>query len=173
MALTPKERKQRQLARDHEARRRLPDSTAPYQSLPFHVWAEDDPNDSEFIIPWELMGFEAPKFDNDKGPSEFSIHPFGNQADHDETFAGFDGSVGRAELMAEMLIEAGRALASSVNTFKKQELQKRFAALEQEDLSDPERRKKALSESAHIARLQDELAKKVRYTMPQWIIKGI
>lgn len=173
MALSATERKQRQLARDYNTLRQMPDSTLPYLSQPFHVWAENDPNDSEFIIPWELIGLESPTFDDDRGPAVFSTHPFGDQAEHDEYFAGFKGSVGRAELMAGLLIEAGHALASSINSFKCQELQSRFAALEAEDLSDPVRRKAALAEGAQISRLQDELKKNVRYTIPQWVVKGI
>lgn len=173
MALTAKERKQRQLARDHQARRQLPDSTYPFLSQPYHVWVQDDPNDSEFLIPWELMGLEAPTFEDDRGPAEYSTHEFYDQEDHDELFGSFKGSVGRAELMAELLIEAGQALARSVNAYKRQELQKRFADLEAEDLSDPERRKAALAEGARITRLLDELKKNVRSTVPQWIVKGI
>lgn len=171
MALSATERKRRQLERDREALRKLPESTYPFLSEPYHKWVKDTDDTSDFDVPWELMGFEPPTFDDDQGAASYSVHPFGNKEDMDEIFDGYDGSVGRAEFMVLQLICAAQALSISVNSYKRKQLEKRLAALETEDLTDPDRRKAAFAESALIARLQDELQKNVRYTFPQWIVK--
>lgn len=173
MALSAKERKQLQLNRDEERRRRLPDSTYQFLSEPFYVWAQENEDWSEFTIPLELAGIEPPFFEDDRGPAEFVFTHVFEPSDSDETFGSYEGSIGRAEFMAGSLIDAGVALAGRVNLYKRLELQKRQAELEAEDLSDPERRKAAFAEGARIAKLLEELEKNVRRTIPQWLVKDI
>jgi hypothetical protein len=173
MALSATERKRKQLERDREYLRKLPESTYPFLAKPYDAWLESEGDTSDINVPWELMGFESPSFDDNKGPEQYSIHPFGHQEDMDEIFAGYEGSVGRAEFMVIQLICAAEALSISINQYKRNQLAERLDSLEAEDLSDPDRRKTAFAESALIARLQDELQKNVRYTFPQWIVKGV
>lgn len=173
MALTANERKQRQLARDEEERRRMPDSTYPFLSQPFFEWLEADSNWQEVADFFELMGVMPPDFNDDSGPADHSIHEIAESYVQDATFGGYERSVGRAELMAELLIGASASLSGLVNRFKKEELAKRLTTLEAEDLADPDRRRAAMAEIAQITRLQAELQKNVRYTFPQWKIKGV
>lgn len=173
MALTANERKQRQLARDEQVRRRMPDSTYPFLSQSFSEWLEADQNWDEVRTPLELCGIQSPEFDDDTGPAEHSIREISDEQEHADTFDAFKGSIGRAELMAELLIGAGESLARMINRFKKEELATRLAALEAEDLADPDRRRAALAEVAQITRLQEELQKNIRHTLPQWMVKGV
>lgn len=173
MALSANERKQRQLARDEAARRRMPDSTYPFLSQPFHEWLDADDNWDEVKSNLDLIGIQSPEIDDDTGPSEHSLREISDREEHADTFTAFEGSIGRAELMAEALIGAGESLARMINRFKREELKKRLIALEAEDLADPDRRRAALAEVAQITRLQEELQKNIRHTLPQWMVKGV
>lgn len=173
MALSANERKQRQLARDEATRRRMPDSTYPFLTQPFHEWLEVDGNWDEVEAPLRLCGIQPPQFDDDSGPAEHSIHEISDREEHADTFAAFERSIGRAELMAELLIGAGESLARMVNRFKKEELDQRLVALGAEDFANADRRRAALAEVAQITRLQEELQKNIRRTLPQWMVKGV
>lgn len=56
MALTAKQRKQNQLAREREAQRVMPDSTYEFLHVPFHEIAENDPIWSNVTLRLELIG---------------------------------------------------------------------------------------------------------------------
>ncbi|PQO24829.1 hypothetical protein C2I36_00425 [Rhodobacteraceae bacterium WD3A24] len=174
MALSARDRKRRQLEREAEEKKRLPDSTYPYLGTSFHEYLSDDPqwNDVEFLI--ALTGMEPPVFEDDRGPKEFADEEcFADEESLDEAFKGSEGSIGRAECMVGFLLDASIELARIINTYKKQELQKRLDEINARDLSDPEERRRTLDEAVHIARLQEELDKNVRRTIPQWSLKGV
>ena len=123
MALTAKERKQKQLAREQEELRKLPDSTYDFLETPFYVAAEDNPNWSNVSLSFELMGLEPPEFEDDRGPADFAHeHCFATDEDRADAFEGYCGSIGRAEAMVDFLLDASIELASVINTYKKQAL---------------------------------------------------
>ena len=167
MAMTPLERKRRQLEREEQERKRMPDASYPYLHMPFFEYVENDPNWSNVELNFDLMGIPAPVFDNDDGPSSQS-----GQVDEDEVYAGYSGSIGRAEVMIGQLLDAATELASIVNRYKLREIEARVREVEQIDLTDPEERKAALSEVVRLSQLRERLEKKVRRTLPEWSLKG-
>lgn len=174
MALSAAERKRRQLEREDLARRRRPDSTYEYLSTPFYKHVNDDGADwSAVALPFELMGIEPPEFVDDRGPTE-AASPDALPApggDEENGFEGFEGSMGRAEAMVDMLITAAVELSSIINHFKRNELNKYLADLETRDLSDQAARAKALKDAVRITAIQEELSKNVRREFPQWKVK--
>ncbi|HAC48282.1 hypothetical protein A3753_14790 [Sulfitobacter sp. HI0082] len=174
MALTAKERKQKQLAREQEELRKLPDSTYDFLETPFYVAAEDNPNWSNVSLSFELMGLEPPEFEDDRGPADFAHeHCFATDEDRADAFEGYCGSIGRAEAMVDFLLDASIELASVINTYKKQALRDHRQQIENADLSDPDTRHKALETIARLTRIEDALDKNVRRTLPQWKVKGL
>ncbi len=174
MALTAKQRKQNQLAREHEERRKLPDATYEFLKIPFHEEAENDSNWSSVTLSFELMGIDAPVFEDDRGPEDFAMEfCFATDEDRDETFAGYSGSIGRAELMVDFLLDAAIELAGVIRNYKKRAISAQRKEIEEADLSDPDDRRKAMETIARLARIEDVLDKNVRRTLPQWIAKGI
>lgn len=172
MALSAKERKQKQLEKERQELARQMDATYPYLKTPFFKRLENDGNWSSVELSFDLMGIDPPVFEDDRGPAEFAADEcFSTDEDRIEAFQCSEKSVGRAEVMVDMLLDAAMELSSIINRFKQGELQKRREELEQSDLSDPERRSKALQDAAEIARLQDELQKNVRRTFPTWRVK--
>ncbi len=174
MALSAKERKQRQLAREQEEARKLPDSTYRFLKTPFYKHLEDDPNWSSVEMVFDLIGIDPPDFADDRGPEHFVGEGiYADDQDLSDVFAASKGSIGRAEVMVGCLLDAVSEFSQIINNYKKRELSQRLAELESKDLSNSEDRKVALAEAADIAKLQVELAKNVRRTFPQWLIKGI
>lgn len=174
MAMSAKERKHKQLEREREQLRYLDDSTYPYLTNPFHRWTSEDPNWTNVTLPLELAGFEGPVFETDEGPEKFAIEDaLPPEEDPADTFPGFKGSVGRAEVMVDLLLDAAAELAQSLNRYKVEELSARRAEIEASELATAEERKAAFEAVEHISKVEAELAKNVRRTLPQWKVKGV
>ena len=172
MALSAKERKQKQLEREQHARARMRDATYPYLKTPFFEHLERDGNWSSVELCFDLLGIDPPVFDDDRGPEDFANDAcFSTDEERVEAFQCSEKSIGRAEVMVDMLQDAAMELSSIINRFKKSELQKRREELEKSDLSEPNRRVDAFETAGEIAKLQDELSKNVRRTSPVWRVK--
>ena len=172
MALSAKERKQRQLERERQELVKIQDATYPYLATPFYEHLEQNGNWSSVELCFDLLGINPPSFNDDRGPEAYANDIcFSSDEEKAETFQSSEKSIGRAEVMVDMLIGAAMEMASIINNFKADELQKQRLELENHDLSTPESRKDALEKAAEIAKLQDELRKNVRYTFPRWRVK--
>ncbi len=174
MALSAKERKQQQLKREQKQLRLLPDSSYEYLRVPFHVHLETDSNWSSVTLPLEMAGIEPPEFEDDRGPEAYAFEEcFATDEDRDEAFGGAAKSIGRAEVMIGLLMDAATELALIVNKYKRTELERRLKEIEAADLSDPEERKAALEQVVHIEKIKGALSKNVRRSLPQWEAKGV
>jgi hypothetical protein len=174
MALSAKQRKQNQLARERDELRVLPDSTYEFLKAPFHEYVESDPNWSNVTLPFDLIGMEPPAFEDGRDPGEFAaVACFRTDADRDDAFQGYIGSIGRAEVMVGCLLDAAVELAGIIQTYKKKAIAVRRNEIEGADLSDPDIRREALEEITRLARIEEILSKNVRRTLPQWEVKGL
>lgn len=172
MAFSAKERKQKQLENERKAKARLSDATYPYLSTPFFERLERDGNWETVEQYFALLGMEPPVFENDCGPEAFAEEEcFSTEEDRIEAFQGSTNSVGRAEVMVDMFLDAAMELSGIINRFKLDELKMRRAELERSDLSEPNNRIDALEAAAEIAKLHVELKKNVRRTFPVWRVK--
>jgi len=172
MALSAKERKQKQLEREQQASNKTPDATYPYLETPFFEHLEDDGNWSSVELCFDLMGLDPPIFEDDRGPEDVASDDcFSTDEDRVEAFKSSANSIGRAEVMVDLLLDAAVELSDIINKFKSAELQRRRDELAQSDMSNPDERSNALESSAQLAKLQDELKKNVRRTFPTWRVK--
>jgi hypothetical protein len=90
-----------------------------------------------------------------------------------DAYAGFEGSIGRAESMVDNLLAAASGIAMVINHYKKEELRKRIAEIEESDLSESGVRKKVLADIVRLKTMMDLLQDKmVRVSLYQWKIKG-
>lgn len=123
---------------------------------------------------FELLGIEPPEFLDDRGPDQVACEScFATDEDCAEAFTGTANSIGRAEVMVGALLDAATELASIINGFKRGELVKRLQEIEADSLADPAERKAAITAAMHFSKLQEELGKNVRRTLPQWQVKGV
>src|SRR5689334_23203025 len=113
MAMTPLERKRKQLEREEQERKSMPDASYPFLKTPFFKYLDSDANWSNVEMNFDLMGLPTPVFADDSGPKSQS-----GEFDEPEVFAGYAGSVGRAEIMIEQLLDAATELATIVNRYK-------------------------------------------------------
>lgn len=172
MAMSAKERKQMQIERERQELARKIDATYPYLKTPFFEHLEQNDNWSSVELCLELLGIDPPMFEDDRGPEDFAADEcFSTAEDRIEAFKCSENSIGRAEVMVDMMLDAAVELSNIINRFKQGELQKRREEFEQSDLSEPNRRVEALEAAAEIARLKEELQKKVRRTLPVWRVK--
>jgi hypothetical protein len=172
MALSAKERKQKQLEKERQELARQMDATYPYLKTPFFKQLKNNGNWSSVELCFELVGIDPPVFEDDRGPADFAADEcFSTDEERIEAFQCSEKSIGRAEVMVDMMLDAASELSDIINHFKQDELRKRRAELERSDLSEPNRRTEALEAAAEIARLQEELKKNVRRTFPAWRIK--
>ena len=72
MAMSARERKQKQLEREREVLGRLDDATYPFLKKPFFMHVDDDPNWTDIALSLELLGIEPPVFEDDRGPEHYA-----------------------------------------------------------------------------------------------------
>lgn len=172
MAMTPTERKRKQVERERAYLRALPDSTYPFLKTPFHRWASGtDWDNAEHDI--NAAGMDMPVLTDEKGPRSKDGEVEAGASDDWHPYAGYEGSIGQAESMVDYLLDALSQMTTAINIYKMEELSDRIAELEQADLSDPEAKKQALADIVRLTKMKEHLSKSVRVSLPQWKVKGI
>jgi hypothetical protein len=173
MAMTATERKRLQVERDKERAKRLPDLVYGLARPPLGAWLEEhgDPVDLEQVaICFDGMNMEPPSFDSDGGPVSKTgnfVYPTTEDGE-----LSYPGALGRAELDVALLLEAAKSLASLLNAYKRDVIETRIAAIEAEDLSDPQIRRRRLDEIVILKKALERLDKSVRTDVNQWQLRG-
>lgn len=174
MALTPAEKQRAYRERQKKEQWFNEDGTYGYLKTPFFKQLERSGNWSSVTLAFEMLGIEPPEFEDDRGPDAFAFdHCFRTDEDKREAFASHPRSIGRADAMVGILMDAAFELAHIIQQYKLAELDARLEELSALDLSDPETKKRVLRETVRIEKMKDALRKTARRTMPQWEAKGI
>ena len=123
MAKSALERKQRQIERQRELDRIKPDSTYPFLKEPFFAWLKSMEGQGD----WEaaMWHFDAsalpqPEFDDDSGPRSIDGEVERMKDEHYDPYAGYEGSIGRAESLVDNLIAAASGIALVINHYKQE-----------------------------------------------------
>lgn len=176
MAKSAAQRKREQIERQREQERLLPDSTYPFLKEPFYAWLKRNSDRGDWesaMFHLDAAALPRPEFDDDRGPYSIDDEAELLKDENYDPYAGFEGSIGRAESMVDNLIATASGMAMVINQYKQEELKKRIAEIEQSDLSNPEVRKKALADIVRLRVMMDRLKDKmVRVSLYQWKIKG-
>ena len=161
MALTQAEIQKRYRERLKAEKAKAPERTDEVLRRPFFQFLAEHGkwlNDADPAL--TDVGITPPEFDDDV--DEFW-----------ERYGEIDrGSIGRAERMVGAFLDSAVALASDINRYKREEITRAITTIEQSDLTDPAARKKALAEMVRLTKLRDRLNKQVRWTLPEWKVKG-
>ena len=176
MAKSALQRKREQVERDRIAMRSLPDSSYPFLHRPFFDWLKDNAENNWHIFYAEILaaGFDAPEFLDDSGPSSFDgAYEGGLTGTDEDPYAGYEGSIGRAESIVDHLLSSASLLALVIQEYKLEQLDDRIAEIENADLSDPDKRKGALADMVKMAKIREQLQKQTRYQVPGYKVKGI
>lgn len=114
-----------------------------------------------------ILGNSWWNFSNDDG-----IELLSDDALDADEMRNASNSLGKAELILNVLGDIATTLAADVNAYKKKEISNRIAEIETSDLSDPDTRKKALADIVRLKKMLDQLDKQVRWSFPQWEVTG-
>lgn len=127
---------------------------------------------SQYVQSPELGGFEVPLFEDDGGPEVSTLDDLSNPLEpsgFSNPFGDSKGSsLGKAEIVIAMLLDAASDLAATVNDYKRSEISARIAEIEASDLSDPEVRRQAFDKVAALKRMLEELDKDTRWPLRVW-----
>ncbi|HCP80365.1 MAG TPA: hypothetical protein DIT67_01780 [Octadecabacter sp.] len=172
MALTPAEKqkayRERQKEKAKDERHKGGDAAAGLFRTPFSEWAQHNNEIDELINYSSLAGFELPAFEDERDPEAFVI----DRECHGEgdMFGEAKGALGRAEVTISILQDVALLLATSVNSYKRQEIVARLSELENSDTTD---RAMAMSEAVKLNKMLDQLDKQVRRSFPQWKVTDV
>jgi hypothetical protein len=161
MAQTQAEIQKRYRERLKAEKAKAPDETDVFLQRPFFQFlAEQGKWLDDANVALTEVGITPPTFNDDSDPY------WQENGDKDR------GSIGRAERMVGAFLDSAVALASDINRYKREEITRAITKLEQSDLSDPTVRTKALVEIVRLTKLRDRLDKQVRWSLPEWKVKG-
>lgn len=172
MAMTEAEKKRVQRARKKAELRNAPNEAHSYFKEPFSEFMNrDDVRDNfdQVSTPLELLGYEAPAFDDERGPMDFA---------DPNTIAGVpdpfpyaaDDAIGRAHVFIECLLDAAEKMAGFANAYEREQLEARLKELESSSEAD---RATAMKEAVRLNKMLDQLSKRVRRDFPQWKVTGV
>ncbi|OQM74704.1 hypothetical protein [Manganibacter manganicus] len=166
MAKTPAEYQRAYRERKAEAAKLAGDPTDKIARQKFSEYIADNldsfQSEVHYLLEWAGIKPDAlPTFETDNDP-EYDA----------ESDGPYRGSIGRAERMAALLIDAGSNLANFVNRYKRKEITDRIREIENTDFHDHFVKSEAFKEHARLQKMLDQLDKQVRRPFPQWKVTG-
>ncbi|RWI90069.1 MAG: hypothetical protein EOR21_24150 [Mesorhizobium sp.] len=119
--------------------------------------------------------FDAPESAAKEAETDAMERPlmtFGNdERRHYEPLGSNDGgSIGRAENIVGCLLDAAQQLAGAINRYKRKELTEAINGLEAA-IADVEMRQQAIAGIVQLKRIEEQLAKQVKWTLPVWKVQ--
>lgn len=164
MAKTALERKKEQLERDEAKAKLSAHKPDVFLSEPFDKWIGDLWH-SNVTRDLDLIGADPGiPFPGNGNTDPFWREDWNEGANRD--------AIGCAERMVGVLLDSAVELATLINRYKVEQFNARIAELEAADLSDPDARKQALADIVTLTKYRDQLEKQVRWSLPQWKVKG-
>ncbi len=178
MAKTALQRKRDQLKRQKEELRLRPDSTYPYLKEPFYKWLDrteghGDWHSVEIHCDASRITIDPIVDDSDPHSVDGEVELIWQDRPEESHYAGFKGSIGRAELLVDDLLAAASNIALVINTYKREQIAARIKELEEADLSDPVAKKKAFSDIVRLRKMLERLEKMTRHSVYEYKIKDI
>lgn len=176
MAKSALERKHDQIRREKDQLRKSEDAAYPYLGVPFFEWLRGGADDWENgLFHLDACQMPHPAFEDDSDPRSIDgeVELLGWDNANEDYYAGYKGSVGRAEALVNELIAAASNFALAINQYKKEMLQKKKSEIESLDLSDPEVRNKAFDDIVKIDAMLKRLEKMKRISIYEFQLKGV
>ncbi len=131
---------------------------------PFSNWVQSQGGPSDFELPLDIAGIEAPTFDDERGPEDFVKNNAMHNVENPFDFAG-EGAIGRAEVVIDSLLDAAAELARLVNHYKRTEIEARLKELEKSKKLDGA---SVIKEGVRLNKILDLLDKQVRRNFHEW-----
>lgn len=164
MAMTAAERKRLQREREKAKALELSHEADAYLKQPFDEWMGENWH-NRVTHDLDLVGLDP----HIQFPGEGNTDPFWREEWNEGPNRG---AIGCAERAVGVLLDAAVELAALINTYKTEQFNARIAELEAANLSDPDAKKQALADIVRLTNYRDQLSKQVRWSLPQWKVKG-
>jgi hypothetical protein len=120
----------------------------------------------------ELAGFVPVPFDDDTGPEVSTLDDLSDPKEEggfSNPFGDSKGSsLGKAEIIVALLLDAATDLAGWVNDYKKSEIKARLAEIEASEWPDAGSKRMAFAKVAELNKMLRDLDKEVRVPIPRW-----
>jgi hypothetical protein len=172
MARSAAERKREQVQRERERAKSTDDLVYGLPRTAFGTWLEDH-DDGRLVhlaICYDGMNRLPPRFDVESDPVSITGgFEFPTKEDGELSYRG---SLGRAELEVELLVDAAKTLAAMINAYKRDMIESRIRQIEMNELDDREARADRLKEIVLLNQAIEKLGKSVRAELPQWQLRG-
>lgn len=164
MAKSALERKREQLERDEAKAKQSAHKVDAFFSQPFDEWMGERWY-NHVTHDLDLVGLDA----HVPFPGAGNVDPYWQEGWNEGPNRG---AIGCAERALDALLAASSDLAHLINAYKTEQFNARIAELEAADLSDPAAKKQALADIVRLTNYRDQLSKQVRWSLPQWKVKG-
>lgn len=150
--------KREQRKRERDRRTKVRDMSAPDLRTPFCDFLRERGDE----LNWRaaVLGSRWFEFDDDSG-----IVPDDPDALVEEDLLAAGNSLGKAELVIGVLIDAASELADAVSAYKQQEIEARLREVEAKTPRD-------LDEIERLKKMRHQLKKQVRWAFQQWKANG-
>ena len=173
MALTAAERKRLQIQRERARATKQADLVYDLPRVQLGDWLEQNDQDGaiqHLHICYDGMNRLPPDFTEETDPtSKTGAFVFPTNEGGEPSYRG---SLGRAELEVELLVEAAKTLAQLLNDYKRSVVMERIAQIETLELDDVASRGALLSEIVMLNKALERLDRSVRADIPQWQLRG-
>lgn len=173
MAKTSTERMREKKEREAKTHLGSGELTYPFLTKTFSKLYDETGGFSNFEMYLELAGIEPPRFEDERGPAEFTVNREAIGVDLygvENIYPDAEGAIGRADTIIGCLLDAAVELAEIVNNYKRREIEARLVALENLDTAD---RATAMNEAVKLNKILDQLNKQIRKSFPEWRVTGI
>ena len=138
---------------------------------PFFEYSGRNANIDDFDQMFDMMGLQAPAFDDDSGPKSESGIFEANPELRESIYPDSARSLDRAELMIGCLLDAAATMAGIVRSYKRREIDARIDEVASGDLSNPDSKQTAVARIVALTKMREQLDKDVRWPLPQWKVE--
>ena len=170
MALSNAERQRRYQARKRAQLENAPDLTRPYLRTPFYKFMTSG-DWSGVIDNLGLIGLRLEPFTDDSDARAHAGKFVDQNEEQYEYYERYTGSVGRAEYITGLLLDAALEFAGRINAYKKQELDRAIVRLGAQIPTTSQDQKEALATLLKLTKFREQLDTFRRIEIPQYLIK--
>lgn len=156
--------------RKSEQQQEAKELTRTVTKVPFHEYAAENPNWRSAEMALDIAGIELPAFDDDRSPASASGEI---ERGSPEIYNQFPGAIGRAEILFNSLLDAATDVASVINAYKREAVDRAIDEYRSQPISDPARQGEIMDETIRLGKIRDQLDRRSRRTFPAIEVKEI
>lgn len=156
--------------RKSEQQQEAKELTRPFTKVPFCEFIAGNSNWKDVDAALDMAGIDLYEFDDDRSPASASGEIEKGSPD---IYDQFPGSIGRAEILFQGLLDAATDVATMINAYKREAIDRAIDEYRSQPISDPTRQGKIMDEIIRLGKIRDQLDRRSRRTFPAIEVKEI